>query len=138
VTYDPQIKVQKQLTVTDMHYDKDCVILKMTQKFELDPERPAEEQIRKTEINLVKNKIFVYYHYKQGEIVAPMKMYRREDISAQAKLGDMNDKESEETQEQQTFKRINEIERRCHEEINEDEKNAKNETTQRRNMEKNI
>jgi hypothetical protein len=38
----------------------------MTQKFELDPSRPAEEQMRKAVFNLETDEIVIYYHFKEG------------------------------------------------------------------------
>ncbi len=43
-------------------------------------------------------------------------------------MGDMNDKESEETEEQQIFKKILDMERKCHEDIIEEEKTLDRET----------
>ena len=49
---------------------KGIKILKMTQKFDLDPWYPAETQIKKTEFNLEKKRHYIYYHYKEGKITA--------------------------------------------------------------------
>jgi len=38
----------------------------MAQKFELDPSKPAEDQIRKTEYMINKNIVLIHYHYKAG------------------------------------------------------------------------
>ncbi len=46
VTFDPNVENREQdhnLTIKDNHYNKDCVILKMAQKFELDPDMPADK-----------------------------------------------------------------------------------------------
>ena len=44
VTYDPNLHpTNNPPMVKDLHTDKEYVILKMTQKFELDPSKPAEE-----------------------------------------------------------------------------------------------
>jgi hypothetical protein len=70
----------------------------MTQKFELDPWYPAESQIKKTEFNLEKKRVYIYYHYKEGKITADFKDFSRDELIGQSKLSDMNDKEVEETQ----------------------------------------
>jgi hypothetical protein len=72
----------------------------MTQKFELDESLPAETQIKKTEFNLDKKMVYIYYHYKEGKITADYKEFSRDDLIGQAKMGDMNEKDVEETQTQ--------------------------------------
>ena len=74
----------------------------MTQKFELNPYLPAESQIKKTEFNLDKKTIYISYHYKDGKITADYKEFLRDDLIGSAKTGDMNEKDDEETQLQQT------------------------------------
>ena len=69
----------------------------MTQKFELDPNLPAETQIKKTEFNLDKKMIYIYYHYKDGKITSDYKEFLRDDLIGSAKSGDMNEKDVEET-----------------------------------------
>ena len=68
VKYDPLIPVleDKHMYIDDKHYEKKYYVKKMAQKFELDPTRPAEEQIRKTEFNIETNEVLIYYHYKEG------------------------------------------------------------------------
>jgi uncharacterized coiled-coil protein SlyX len=46
----------------------------------------------------------------------------RDDLISEAKLGDMNDKDLVEDKTQQTNKRIIEMERKCHEQVKEQEK----------------
>lgn len=87
----------------------------MTQRFSLDPEKKAESQIRKTEFNLEKFKVFLYYHFKDGKITSKFEEFDREKLIGQAKIGDMNEKDTEENKTQQIHKRIIEMERRCHE-----------------------
>jgi len=113
-------------------------VRKMTQKFELDPWYPAETQIKKTEFNLDKKRVFIYYHYKDGKITAAYKDFSRDDLIGQSKLSDMNDKEQEETQTQQTQKRILDMEVKCHEQIKEYERNAQGELSAHIDNEKNI
>ena len=38
----------------------------MTQKWDLDETKPAEEQMRKAVFNLETDQVTVYYHYKEG------------------------------------------------------------------------
>lgn len=113
-------------------------IMKMTQKFELNPLLPAETQIRKTEFNLTKGLVYVYYHFREGRVTSNEECYKREDLLGQAKMGDMNEKDTEENKTQQLHKRIDEMERKCHEQIKDHERNAKNELDSRVQMEKTI
>lgn len=110
----------------------------MTQKFDLDPNAPAETQIKKTEFNLDKKMIYIYYHYKKGKITADYKEFSRDELIGQAKTGDMNEKDVEETQLQQTQKKIIDMENKCHQEIKEYERTALSETQIRVENEKAI
>ena len=38
----------------------------MTEQYELDANKAAEEQIRKCVFNLDKEMVYIYYHYKEG------------------------------------------------------------------------
>ena len=58
--------------------------------------------------------IYIYYHYKDGKITADYKEFLRDDLIGSAKTGDMNEKDVEETQLQQTQKKIIEMENVCH------------------------
>lgn len=78
----------------------------MTQKFQLDPWKPAEACIKKTEFNLDKKKVYIFYHYKEGKITAAQREFSRDELIGQSKLSDMNEKDQEETQLQQTQKEI--------------------------------
>lgn len=116
VTFDPDRNIDPQsLKLKENHLNEDVVITKMTQKFELDHSLPADNQIKKTEFNLDKKRVFIYYHYKDGKITAGYKEFFRDDLIGQSKMSDMNDKEQEETQLQQTQKKILEMEVKCHE-----------------------
>ena len=112
----------------------------MTQKFGLDSDKPAEEQIRRTEFNLAKGRVYIYKHYNSGRITTGSETYIRDElIGGDAKVGgDMNDKDAQESQKAQTNKRILEMERRCHEQIKEQEKGALAETNWKLEFEKNI
>lgn len=68
----------------------------MTQKFELDPIKPAEEQIWKTEFNFAKEKIHIYYHYSEGKVTARRKTFSTYDLIGKASHNEMNEKETEE------------------------------------------
>lgn len=96
----------------------------MTQRFELDPSLPAETQIKKTEFNLDKQMIYIFYHYKKGKITADYKNFSRDELIGQTKTGDMNEKDVEETQLQQIQKKIIKMEDNCHQEIKEYERTA--------------
>ena len=71
----------------------------MTQKFDLDPDQPAESQIKKTEFNLVKARIYIYYHYANGKITNRDGEWNRDDLIGHIKINDMNENEKEETKE---------------------------------------
>ncbi len=90
----------------------------------MDPDTPAESQIRRTEFNLEKGRVFIYYHFRDGRITSHSEQFIRDDLIGEAKLGDMNEKDTEENKQQQINKRILEMERRCHEQIKDYEKNA--------------
>jgi len=55
-------------------------VKKMAQKFELDPKKPPEEQIRKTEFMINKNKVLIHYHYKEGQIFRKPEEIDRNDL----------------------------------------------------------
>ena len=82
VTFDPDQKPTDQdIKFRDNHHpDREAVIKKMTQKFELDPSFPASAQIKKTEFNLQKNEVYIYYHFRDGCITAAQQTFRREDL----------------------------------------------------------
>ena len=90
----------------------------MAQKFELDHKKDASLQIRKTEFNIEKNFVFIYYHYKEGQIFRKPEKVNRTDLISQGKMGDMNEKDAEkdndENKKQQFFNQISEMEQKCH------------------------
>lgn len=104
----------------------------------MDPELPAEQQIRRTEFNLEKGKVFIYYHFRDGKITSQSEQFERAALIGEAKLGDMNEKNTEENKQQQVNKKIIEMERRCHEQIKEYEKNAQSESQWRHEGERTI
>ena len=91
--------MQGDLKINDNHIKRECVILKMTQLFSKDEDRPAELQIRKTEFNLQKGKIYIYYHYREGKITSNMEEYERDKLITNSKGGDINEKDTEESKE---------------------------------------
>lgn len=117
---------------------RETVIKKMTQKFSLDPETPAESQIKKTEFNLNKKQVYIYYHYKEGKITAGYDEFPRDELIGNNKLSDINDGEKEETQRQQTLARILEMEQRCHEQIKDYERGTRAEKEQHEELERKI
>jgi len=52
----------------------------MAQKFELDQSKPANEQIRKTEFNIAKSLVLIYYHYQEGQIFRKPDKINRVDL----------------------------------------------------------
>ncbi|KAL4445104.1 hypothetical protein ABPG74_018832 [Tetrahymena malaccensis] len=66
----------------------DVQITKMTQKFEKNPHQPANEQIQKMVIDLIKDKVIVYYHMNDGEITPIVKIYPRDSMHGFAKLNE--------------------------------------------------
>jgi hypothetical protein len=67
----------------------------MTQKFELDPSRPAEEQMRKAVFNLETDEIVIYYHFNEGQIFRKPSHYNRNELRNSGNNGDMNENEKE-------------------------------------------
>jgi hypothetical protein len=46
-----------------------------------------------------KGEIYIYYHYREGKITSNMEKYRRDELIANAKGGDINEKDTEESKE---------------------------------------
>lgn len=118
----------------------------MAQKFELKPNKPPEEQIRKTEFNFAadqgKGVIKIYYHYKEGQIYRKPLTISRLDVVSQGKMGDINEKESEKdaqlNKQQQFFNSIKEMEQKCYSSIKNNQTKSENERTNRKEFEKRI
>jgi hypothetical protein len=79
--------------IKDNNLDKEIKVKKMTQKFELDPSKPAEEQKRKTVFNLETDEIVIYYHFKEGQIFRKPSHYDRNVLRNSGNQGDMNEKD---------------------------------------------
>ena len=114
----------------------------MAQKFELDPNKPPEEQIRKTEFMINKNKVYIHYHYKEGQIFRKPEEIDRNDLLSQGKIGDKNENGEENNMETnkklQFFTFIKELEQKCYTSIKANEDQAHTERGSRRDNEKSI
>jgi hypothetical protein len=136
VTFQPISSKDKKsssvLELKDIHF-KSAKILNMVQKFGINHELPAEEQIRETEFNIEKGDVNIYYHYKDGKITANEKHYNRKDL-----IGNINNKETEDNALQQELKKIHEMEMNCHHQINSQEESAGQEKDARMAKEKEI
>lgn len=131
--------------INDNNLKKPIKIRKMAQKFDWDPNAaPEKEQIRKTVFNLEPGpsggigEVTVNYHFKEGQVFKKPKTYSRQELISQGKSGDMNEKDTEESKEQQEFKEINKMEQLCHQYIKHHEKVAQTERELRRDKEKTI
>ena len=143
VTYDDRaVDMQAHLFIEDKTYGRQLFIKKMAQKFELDPRRDASLQIRKTEFNVEKNFVFIYYHYTEGQIFRKPEKVNRTDLISQGKMGDMNEKDAEkdndENKKQQFYNQIAEMEQKCHSQIKAHEEKAYTERIGRRENERGI
>jgi len=86
----------------------------MAQKFELDPKKPSEEQIRKTEYMINKNSVFIHYHYKEGQIFRKPTKIDRNDLLNQGKMGEKGDvMDNEQSKQLQFFAKIKDYEQKC-------------------------
>lgn len=94
----------------------------MSQKYEINPHTAIGDQIKKTEFNMDKKEVKLFYHYEPGKITAKEETFNRDDLQGQNKVGDMNDKEAEESKIQQIYKKILEMEHLCLDEIKGQEK----------------
>jgi polygalacturonase len=111
----------------------------MVQKFGLNHEMSAEEQIRMTEFNIEKGDVFIYYHYRDGKITANQNSFKRKDlIGNSSAVDEMNNKEVVENALQQKQKKIHEMEIECHHQINAQEETAGTERDARTSKEKEI
>jgi hypothetical protein len=141
VTYDWDRQVDTGLNqwIEDRTYGKQLFINKMAQKFELDPRKDAEKQIRKTEFNIVKNFNYIYYHYKEGQIFRKPEKINRMDLISQGKKNE-NEQDAmrgnEENKLQQFYDLINKMEQKCHSLIKAQDECQFTEKGQRRDNEK--
>lgn len=140
VTFHPVNQSQKndiKLELKDIHF-KSANILSMVQRFGLNKELPAEEQIRETEFNIEKGDVNIYYHYRDGQITANEISYDRKKLIANSAVDEVSSKEQEDNAKQQELKKIHEMEMKCHREINTQEESAGAEKDSRLTKEKEI
>lgn len=84
----------------DNNLNQDVRILKMTQKFDLDPwDKEVEKQIKKFECNMEKKTLKIFYHYADGKITSKDCEYDRDSVITNSKGSD--DKQVESNFEQQ-------------------------------------
>ena len=117
---------------------KQLNIKKMTQKFEKDDEKPANEQIRKTVFNLDQQRIYIHYHYANGQIFSDPNEYNRDELRGDNQLDVNEDKNEVDGKKSQQNASILKIEQDCLQEIKDQEKAALGESTARQENEKNI
>ncbi|CAI2364809.1 unnamed protein product [Moneuplotes crassus] len=141
VTFEPISNEKKDssiLQVNDIHH-KCGKIKSMVQKFGLDPDLPAEDQIRETEFNIESEVVQIYKHYREGKITAGEKPYdRKKLIGNSGGVEDLNNKETEDNAYKQELKKIHEMEMDCHRQINIQEESALAEMEARLTKEKEI
>ena len=132
VTFNPNAELTQQtLRLKENNYGKEVLINKMTQKFELDPDMPAANQIKKTEFNLLKRRVYIKFHYEEGKITSRGESFDRDELIGHAKIDNVNDKDQEDSKEQQVKKRYHELEMNCYQMINTAETNMLSECQQR-------
>ena len=114
VTFAPNgERSQQSVPFKENNYNKEVLVNKMTQKFELDPDLPAANQIKKTEFNVNMNQVFIYYHYEEGKITARDEEWDRGDLIGHANLDQVNDKDQEDSKEQQIKTKYHDLENLC-------------------------
>ena len=111
----------------------------MVQKFKLDPDLPAHDQIRETDFNTSKDKVYIYYHFDKGKIMAKEETFDRQDLVSKAQNQDeMSDKDEVADGQQQKFQIIHKMELECHRDIRNQEKKAEQEHDNHKAFESNI
>lgn len=121
VTFDPDaIPEGRDLVFKENHSGKEVLILKMTQKFELDPARPPEQQLRKIVFDQVKKKIFEYYHYRENNIKEDCREHSLDSIQSV----DSAEKEDVSSEEYLKRQELNNIKKNCVNQINTQEASA--------------
>ena len=132
VTFSPNSEIlQSAIKLPENNYGKNVLINKMTQKFELDPDLPAANQIKKTEFNIKRNQVYIDYHYEEGKITTRSEEWKRDDLIGHANIDNVNDKDQEESKEQQIKKKYHELEMHCVQQISMQEQNMLSEITLR-------
>lgn len=127
VRFDPNRKANntKDCTFPDNHMGE-VFVTKMTQKFEKDNKNPPNEQIAKMIIDLIKNKVMVYYHMNEGEISPAYKEYSR-DVLSFPKADSSSDKKAEDPIAQQQTQKMMTMEKECYINVKTQEATAKEE-----------
>ena len=110
----------------------------MTQKFELDPDLPAANQIKKTEFNIAMRQTFIYYHYEEGKISTRYEEWNRDDLIGHASIDNAVDKDQEESKDQQIKRKYHELETTCLQQINSQEQQMDAEMAHRNEQEMGI
>lgn len=103
----------------------------------MDLELPSEDQIKKTEFNIKKGMVYIHYHYQKGRITAKDEEYKRDKLIGVEKTTEY-EKENEENKDSQKYKQIYSLEIKCHDQIKESEKDAKQEMELRSDNERAI
>lgn len=125
VRFDPNRKPSnKDYTFQDNHMG-DVVVTKMTQKFEKDLKFPPNEQIAKMIIDLLKNKVMVYYHMNEGEISPAYKEYPRELLGFPKNDSSGSDKKTDDPIAQQQNQKMLGMEKECYINVKTQENTAK-------------
>ena len=94
MTFSPHGEHNTQsLRLKENNYGKEVLIDKMTQKFELDRELPASNQIKKTEFNILLGKVFIFYHYEEGKITTRDEVWKRNDLIGNANIDSVDNKD---------------------------------------------
>lgn len=110
----------------------------MTQKFELDPDLPATNQIKKTEFNIKNKTVYIFYHYEEGKITTHDEELNRDELIGHANIDNVNDKDQEESKEQQIKRKYHELEMHCIQQINSQESQMLSEIQNRNESEQAI
>ena len=139
VTFSPEAVLSNQsLRLKENNYGREVLINKMTQKYELDQDLPATNQIKKTEFNIETKRVSIYYHYEEGKITTHDEDYDRDDLIGHATPDNVNDKDQEESKDMQIKKKYHELEMHCHQQINGQENQMLSEIQTRNESENSI
>jgi len=74
----------------------------MSQKYSLDPDDDEERQVARTEFNMEKEKVFLFYHYRNGRITNKARTFEMILLVDASRSGENDD--NEETSESQILK----------------------------------
>ena len=110
------------------------IIIKMTQKYDRDPNKPSGGKIEKIVYDIAKNKHIVYYHYEQGSIRRVVQEYARNSHSNIGKINDGQEAEKIDEVRQQKIQMFNEMEKACYSGIKNQENSLKTENEKYKEM----